>query len=129
MKWLKRISTVFLAVLMAITIIPTQKTEAATMTPVQVHGQLQVRGTQIVDQSGNAFQLRGLSTHGINWDVGKPYVNQAAFQSLRDEWGANAVRLAMYTSEYNGYCSGGNQGELKNLLYNGVEYAKNLGMC
>lgn len=128
MKWLKRISTVFLAVLMAITIIPTQKTEAAAMTPVQVHGQLQVRGTQIVDQSGNAFQLRGLSTHGINWDVGKPYVNQAAFQSLRDEWGANAVRLAMYTSEYNGYCSGGNQGELKNLLYNGVEYAKNLGM-
>lgn len=102
--------------------------KAAELTPVQAHGQLRVSGTQIVDQNGNPFQLRGISTHGINWDVGRPYVNQAAFQTLRDEWGANAVRLAMYTAEYNGYCSGGNQAELKNTLYNGVEYAKNLGM-
>lgn len=128
MKWMKRITSILLAVLMVITIWPVQEVKAATMTPVQAHGQLRVSGTQILDQNGNPFQLRGISTHGINWDVGKPYVNQAAFQTLRDEWGANAVRLAMYTHEYNGYCSGGNQAELKNTLYNGVEYAKNLGM-
>lgn len=128
MKWMKRITSILLAVVMVITIWPVQEAKADTLTPVQVHGQLRVNGTQIVDQNGNAFQLRGISTHGINWDVGRPYVNQAAFQTLRDDWGANAVRLAMYTYEYNGYCSGGNQTELKNLLYNGVEYAKNLGM-
>lgn len=128
MKGLKRIVAVVVAVAMMIAVWPVQTVRAVTLTPVQAHGQLSVQGTQIVDRNGNAFQLRGISTHGINWDVGKPYVNQAAFQSLRDEWGANAVRLAMYTAEYNGYCSGGNQTELKNTLYSGVEYAKNLGM-
>ena len=34
----------------------------------------------------------------------------------------------MYTSEYNGYCTGGNQTELKGLLRTGVDAAKNLGM-
>lgn len=29
----------------------------------------------------------------------------------------------MYTAEYNGYCSGGNKEELKQLVKNGVEYA------
>ena len=53
---------------------------ADTQTALQVHGQLAVNGTQIVDRNGQAFQLRGVSTHGINWDVGKPYVNQAAFR-------------------------------------------------
>lgn len=128
MKHLKRMIAMLLACAMVLVMLPEEQAQAVTMTPVQVHGQLQVKGTQIVDQKGNPFQLRGISTHGINWDVGQPYVNQAAFQTLRDDWGTNAVRLAMYTIEYNGYCSGGNQNELKNTLYNGVEYAKNLGM-
>lgn len=128
MKQLKRWIAMVLACVMVLVMLPEQQVQAATMTPVQAHGQLRVSGTQIVDQKGNPFQLRGVSTHGINWDVGKPYVNQAAFQTLRDDWGANAVRLVMYTVEYNGYCAGGNQNELKNTLYNGVEYAKNLGM-
>ncbi len=128
MKHLKRMIAMLLACVMVLAMLPKEQVQAVTMTPVQIHGQLRVSGTQIVDQKGNPFQLRGISTHGINWDVGKPYVNQAAFQTLRDDWGANAVRLAMYTAEYNGYCSGGNQSELKNTLYNGVEYAKNLGM-
>lgn len=131
MKKSIRNAKVLITVLLALAVVPVFmlfKADAAEMTPVAAHGQLQVSGTKIVDEKGNPFQLRGISTHGINWDVGKPYVNQEAFQTLRDEWGANAVRLAMYTAEYNGYCSGGNQTELKNLLYSGVEYAKNLGM-
>ncbi len=102
--------------------------QAAALTPVAEHGQLRVSGTDIVDQYGQKFQLRGISTHGINWDVGYPYVNKAAFQDLRDGWGVNAIRLALYTHEYNGYCAGGNQGELKKTLYNGVQYATDLGM-
>lgn len=34
----------------------------------------------------------------------------------------------MYTEEYNGYCSGGNQAELKKLIDKGVRYATELGM-
>ena len=132
----KTIKTRLLAWLLAIAVLVSgsivltsgEQVYAETLTPVQAHGQLSVSGTQIVDQKGQAFQLRGVSTHGINWDVGRPYVNQAAFQTLRDDWGANAIRLAMYTAEYNGYCTGGNQAELKGLLRTGVDAAKNLGM-
>ena len=120
--------TTLLVVATVVNVQPTIQVQAAAATPVQQHGQLSVSGTKIVDESGNPFQLRGISTHGINWDVGYPYVNQTAFQELRDDWGANAVRLAMYTAEYNGYCSGGDQTALKNTLYSGVEYATNLGM-
>jgi len=105
-----------------------KKVEATTNTPLNIHNQLSVKGTDIVDIYGNKFQLRGISTHGINWDVGAPFVNEAAFKTVRDEWGVNAVRLAMYTTEYNGYCTGSNQTALKNILNNGVQYATNLGM-
>lgn len=101
---------------------------AAAKTPVATHGRLAVKGTDLVDSRGRKFQLRGISTHGINWDTGAPFVNKAAFQTLRDDWGANAVRLAMYTAEYNGYCAGGNQGALKKKVYDGVKYATDLGM-
>lgn len=104
------------------------KADAAELTPVQMHGRLSVNGTRIVDKNGSGFQIRGISTHGINWDVGRPYVNKEAFQTLRDDWGANAVRLAMYTSEYNGYCAGGDQNSLKEIVNNGVQYATELGM-
>lgn len=101
---------------------------SAAGTPVSVHGRLAVKGVDLVDAKGKTFQLRGISTHGINWDVGAPYVNKAAFKTLRDDWGANAVRLAMYTAEYNGYCSGGKKESLKNKIYDGVKYATDLGM-
>lgn len=108
----------------------TRTMNAEQLTAVDVHGQLSVTGTNIVDKDGKPFQLRGISTHGINWDVGYPYVNQDAFRELRDQWGVNAVRLAMYTVEYNGYTTVDDNGKqnLKNIVNNGVEYAKNLGM-
>ncbi len=95
-------------------------------TPLASHGKLSVDKTDLVDCNGNIFQLKGVSTHGITWFP--EYVNKEAFRTLRDDWGANAVRLALYTAEYNGYCSGGNQTELKALVENGVEYATELGM-
>lgn len=101
---------------------------SAAKTPIATHGRLSVKGVDLVDSRGKKFQLRGISTHGINWNVGSPFVNKAAFQTLRDDWGANAVRLSMYTAEYNGYCSGGNKNALKNKIYNGVKYATDLGM-
>lgn len=108
--------------------IPGKMVLAAGKTPVTKHGRLAVKGADLVDNKGKKFQLRGISTHGINWDVGYPYVNKASFQTLRDDWGANAVRLALYTSEYNGYCSGGNKKELEKRVEAGVNYATELGM-
>lgn len=99
---------------------------SAASTPLQRNGRLSVRGTRLVNSNGKTVILKGVSTHGINWF--SQYVNKSAFKSLRDDWGVNCIRLAMYTEEYNGYCSGGNQAELKKLIDKGVRYATELGM-
>ena len=96
---------------------------AGTYTP---SGALRVVGTHLVDGSGKAIQLRGVSTHGLAWYPG--YVNEACFKQLHDEWGVNVVRLAMYTAEYGGYCTGGDRAALKKLIRNGVRYAAAQGM-
>ena len=95
-------------------------------TPFENHGKLSVSGTQVVDANGNPFQLCGVSTHGIGWFP--EYVNEDSFRSLRDDFGANIVRLAMYTDEGAGYCTGGDRSKLKSTVTNGVDYATNLGM-
>ena len=99
---------------------------AGSSTPLQTNGQLKVKGTGIVNSSGKTVTLKGVSLHGINWFP--QYINKSAFKTLRDQWGVNCIRLPMYTTEYNGYCSGGNQSDLKKLINNGVKYATELGM-
>ena len=56
------------------------------------------------------------------------YVNSDAFRTLRDDWNTNCIRLAMYTAENGGYCSGGDKEQLKQLVKDGVSYATDLGM-
>lgn len=80
-------------------------------------GSLHVSGTNLYDSQGNIFQIRGVSTHGLSWFP--EYVNSEAFASLKS-YGVNTIRLALYTSEYNGYCTGGNKQELKELVKKGV---------
>lgn len=84
-------------------------------------GPLQVIGTNLCDSEGNPVQLKGVSTHGLAWFP--DYVNEALFQELHEQWNVNVIRLAMYTGEYGGYCTGGDQGQLKQLIRDGVEYA------
>ena len=87
-------------------------------------GRLHVKGTKLVDKKGHEVQLRGVSTHGLS--LYPQYVNDKCFTQLHDKWGANVVRLAMYTEEYNGYCSGDakNRSDLKKLIKKGVRLAK-----
>lgn len=100
----------------------------AKKTPVSVHGALRVDGTKLVDKNGDCYRLKGVSTHGISWYP--EYVNKEAFRTMRDEWGVNCVRLAVYTAEYNGYCTGGedNKKALLKKVDEGVDYATQLGM-
>lgn len=91
-----------------------------------ISGALQVSGTQLTNKDGHAVQLKGISTYGLSWFP--EYVNKECFRQLREEWNVNVIRLAMYTAEYGGYCSGGDQEALKELIRNGVEYASELDM-
>ena len=90
------------------------------------YGPLQVIGTSLCDSEGNPVQLKGISTHGLAWFP--DYVNEALFKELHEQWNVNVIRLAMYTGEYGGYCTGGDQGQLKQLIRDGVEYASGQNM-
>ncbi len=103
-----------------------EKTEPEKGTPLENHGALSIKGTDIVDNKGNKYQLKGISTHGLAWFP--DYVNKDSFKTLRDDWGANLIRLAMYTAESGGYCQDGDKSKLKNLVCEGVDIATDLGM-
>ncbi|MBR0515275.1 MAG: cellulase family glycosylhydrolase [Eubacterium sp.] len=90
------------------------------------HGALKVDNVDLVDKDGKKIQLKGVSTHGIAWFPA--YVNKDAFKTLRDEWGVNLIRLAMYTDEGMGYCTDGNKDDLKALIDKGVKAATELNM-
>lgn len=89
-------------------------------------GKLSVSGNKLM-ANGSPIQLRGVSTHGLSWFP--QYVNKELFGELKS-WGANTVRLAMYTAEYNGYCTGdeANRTKLKELVKKGVQYATEQNM-
>lgn len=64
---------------------------------VSQNGRLHTLNGRLVNDKGQAFQLRGMSSHGLQWFP--QFVNTSSFQWLRDDWNANVVRLAMYTKE------------------------------
>lgn len=89
---------------------------------------LKVRGTQLVNAKGKPVQLKGVSTHGLSWFP--EYVNQKSFHNIKKNWKANTVRLALYTSDYNGYCTGdaANRKALEQRIDKGVQYAVKAGL-
>ncbi len=94
---------------------------------VSQHGQLSVKGTDIVDKNGDPYQLRGMSTHGITWFP--DFVNENAFKTLRDDWNTNVVRMAMYVDEWNnGSCYMSNKEGSRQLLEKGVDLCIQLDM-
>lgn len=87
---------------------------------------LSVLGSEIVNSNGETVVLKGLSTHGIAWFPS--YINEEFFHELKDKWNCSVVRIAMYTDEYGGYCSGGNKDDLLKLVDDGVNFATDSGL-
>lgn len=105
----------------AVTSQPKAQSNPQKGTPVEVNGQLSVKGTQIVNKNGQPFIIKGISTHGIAWFP--QYISLESFRTLRDSLGANTVRLALYSSQGEGYNT-----ELHKKVDEGVQYASDLGM-
>ena len=104
---------------------PTEKpsdSEAAEKTD-GFYGALHVEGTHLAAEDGTLVQLRGVSTHGLGWFP--EYVNESMIAQVRQEWGCNVFRLAMYTAEYNGYCTSDSKQKenLKRIVDMGVAAA------
>jgi endoglucanase len=89
---------------------------AGGLTPVGVHGQLQVVGTQLVDQTGAPVQLKGVSSMWLNWESALYAESKSALQFMRDYWKLSVIRASMGTEAQHGYLSGG-----KTAMLNKVE--------
>lgn len=89
---------------------------------VGTHGQLSIQNGKLTDASGKPVQLKGMSSHGIQWFG--DYVNKDSIQWLRDDWGLNVFRVAMYT-ESGGYIS---NPSVKNKVKEAVDAAIELGV-
>ncbi|CAL9369299.1 Endoglucanase CelA [Streptomyces sp. enrichment culture] len=68
-----------------------------TGTPVGINGQLHVCGVNLCNQYDRPIQLRGMSTHGIQW-FGKCYTS-ASLDALAKDWKSDLFRIAMYVQE------------------------------
>lgn len=68
-------------------------------TPVAVNGRLTVCGTQLCNEQGTAVQLRGMSTHGLQWYGWGNCLTPSSLDTLAAGWGARVIRIAMYVQE------------------------------
>ena len=96
---------------------------AKTGAKMDYYGALSVTDGKLVDSHGKEVQLTGISTHGINWFP--EFATPETIASLRNNFGINVIRIAMYTSDYNGYCVGGsdNQKDLMDKVCSAVDAA------
>jgi endoglucanase len=72
---------------------------AQAQTPVAKNGQLHVTGTKLCNQYGNPIQLRGMSTHGIQWYGWGSCLTEASLDALAYDWGADVLRISLYVQE------------------------------
>lgn len=72
---------------------------AHAQTPVAKNGQLRVTGTKLCNQYGNPIQLRGMSTHGIQWYGWGDCLTEASLDALANDWGADVLRISLYVQE------------------------------
>ncbi len=71
----------------------------AQQTPVSINGQLQVCGTQLCNQYNKPIQLRGMSTHGIQWYGWGNCLTESSLDALAYDWDADVLRISLYVQE------------------------------
>ena len=67
-------------------------------TPVELHGQLRLEGTRLVDKNGEPVVLRGMSLFWSQW--APQYYNAGAVRWLKDDWAVTVVRAAVAVHHY-----------------------------
>jgi endoglucanase len=75
---------------------------AAPMTPpagspVAINGRLHVCGTRLCNKFDKPIQLRGMSTHGLQWY--RQCINDKSLDALAADWKADVLRVSMYVQE------------------------------
>ena len=93
---------------------------------VTYNGWLHTKGTKLVNEHDEIVQLRGMSSHGIEW-YGN-IVTKENLAELKELWNTNIFRIAMYTdtNDGNGYCF--HQEYDKQLAYQMIDMCIDLDM-
>ncbi|THV33670.1 glycoside hydrolase family 5 protein [Glycomyces buryatensis] len=74
-----------------------QETEEVAQSAIEQHGQLSVCGVNLCGEAGDPVQLKGMSTHGLQWY--SDCVNDASLDALQQDWSSDIVRLSLYVQE------------------------------
>ena len=114
----------------SISAVPPLSTVTSDHTPYAEHGALHVgmadgyAAPVLLDSYNHPYQLIGASSHGLQWYP--QYMNKDTFRTLRDDWGINTIRLAVYPKE-GGYLEG-SQNSMDETIQRGIQAASDLGM-
>ncbi len=81
----------------AILLIGTLHTQISSQTPFSINKRLKVIGKHLCNAQDYPIQLRGMSTHGLQWF--RDCITEESINVLADTWGADIVRLSMYVRE------------------------------
>ncbi|CAL9525928.1 Endoglucanase E-5 [Actinosynnema sp. ALI-1.44] len=91
--------------------------------PAEVNGQLRVCGVKLCNEHGKPIQLRGMSTHGIQWY--SQCVKTQSLDALANDWKADVLRISMYIQE-GGYET--NPRKFTDMVHGYIEEATKRGM-
>jgi endoglucanase len=91
-------------------------------TPVGIHGQLRVEGTNLVDSSGTPVQLRGISTMWLNWE-NRYSTSKSGLEWMRDNWNITLYRAAMGVEPAGAYLQNkqASLAQLRQVVHNAID--------
>jgi endoglucanase len=66
-------------------------------TPASINGRLKVCGVQLCNQYGKPIQLRGMSSHGLQWY--SQCLTSGSLDALAGDWNSDVLRISLYVQE------------------------------
>jgi len=63
------------------------------------YGRLKVLANHLCDTNGQPVQLRGMSSHGLQWYGWDDCINEASLDALAYDWESGIFRVSMYVDE------------------------------
>ncbi|NOL40073.1 glycoside hydrolase family 5 protein [Kribbella sandramycini] len=111
----------------AATLVPVATVQAAPTadTPVSRNGQLHVCGLKLCNENDQPVQLRGMSTHGIQWY--SSCLKKASLDALATDWKADILRISMYVAKKEGGYET-NPRKFTDMVHGYIEEATKRGM-
>ncbi|MFD7455569.1 MULTISPECIES: glycoside hydrolase family 5 protein [unclassified Streptomyces] len=70
---------------------------APANTPAAINGRLKVCGVKLCNQYGKPVQLRGMSSHGLQWY--SQCLTDGSLDALAGDWKADVLRISLYVQE------------------------------